>query len=35
MRYVSDEDNPVADALSRMDSIMMAIIVDTEELAQQ
>jgi len=35
IRHVPGEDNPVADALSRVDSIMMPVIVDTKELAQQ
>jgi len=35
IRHVPGEDNLVADALSRVDSIMMPVIVDTEELAQQ
>jgi len=34
-KHVPGEDNPVADALSRVDSIMMSVIVDTEELTQQ
>jgi len=34
IRHVPGKDNPVADALSRVDSIM-AIIVDMKELAQQ
>jgi len=35
IRHVPSEDNPVADGLSRVDSVMMPVIVDTEELAQQ
>jgi len=35
IRHIPDEDNPVADILSRVDSIMILVIVDTEELAQQ
>jgi len=35
IRHVPDENNPVADALHKVDSIMMPVIVDTEELAQQ
>jgi len=33
IRHVPDKDNAVADALSRVDSVMMPIIVDTKELA--
>jgi len=35
IRHVLSEDNPVVDALSRVDSVIMPVIVDTEELAQQ
>jgi len=35
IRHIPGEDNPVTDALSRVDSIIMPVIVDTEELAQQ
>ena len=35
IRHVPGEENSVADALSRVDAVMMPVIVDTEELAQQ
>jgi len=35
IRHVPGEDNPIAVALSKVDSIMMLVIFDTEELAQQ
>jgi len=36
IRHLPGKDNPVVDALSRVErTVMMPVIVDTEELAQQ